>query len=209
MAKITFIPREQNFYELFDEIAAALVEAAERLLDLCSDYRDVPDKARVLREMEKRIDDATDGIRHRLNISFVTPIEREDIHALASAMDDVLDYIEASADRMLLYDVKSPREEAIELAQSIVDATKQLKIAMDALPDFRNNVGILKACVEINRIEDQADKVYRSALSRLFKEDTKPLEIAKWQEIFHRLEMATDRCEDVANVLEGILVKNA
>ena len=209
MKKFRLLPTEENFFELFDDIAQVLVEAALCLHDLITDYRDIEKKTHALRDMEKRVDEATDGIIHRLNISFVTPIDREDIHSLASSMDDVLDYIEASADRMKLYGIDKPREEAAELAALIVEGTKLVRTAVSALADFRDIDSILRPCIEINKVENQADQVQRKALSRLFKEETKPLEVAKWQEIFDRLETATDRCEDVANVLESIVVKNA
>lgn len=209
MKRFRFMPTEENFFELFDDIAQVLVEAAVCLHDLITDYQDVDEKTGALRDMEKRVDDATDGICHRLNVSFVTPIDREDIHGLASSMDDVLDYIEASADRMKLYGVERPREEAAELSAILVEGTKLIRSTVSALPNLRDIDSILDPCVEINVLENQADEVYRRALSRLFKEETRPLEVAKWQEIFDRLEVATDRCEDVANVLESIVVKNA
>jgi len=203
------MPTEEPFFDLFDDIAKVLVDAAVCLQDLITDYQDVDEKCRVLREMEKSIDEATEGIVQRLNISFVTPIDREDIHGLATCMDDVLDYIEASADRMKLYGVETPREEAAELASILVESTKHIREGIHGLSTFRDIETILKPCVEINKLENQADQVQRKALRRLFKEETKPLEIAKWMEIFDRLETATDKCEDVANVLESIVVKNA
>lgn len=209
MKKFRFLPSEENFSELFDEIAQVLVEAAICLHDLTKDYSELDVKTRALREMEKRVDIATDGIIQRLNASFVTPFDREDIHALASSMDDVLDYIEASADRMKLYGVQKPREETIELAALLIEATKFIQDAVKALSHFRDIEAVLKPCVAINNVENQADLVQRKALGRLFKEESSPLEVAKWMEIFDRMESATDRCEDVANVLESIVVKNA
>ncbi|MCX6377811.1 MAG: DUF47 family protein [Armatimonadetes bacterium] len=209
MKRFRFMPTEENFFELFDEIAQVLVDAAVCLQDLITNYEDVEDKARNLREMEKRVDSATDGICERLNISFVTPIDREDIHGLATKMDDVLDYIEASSDRMKLYGVEKPREEAGEIADLLVEGTKLIRQAVHALADFRDIRSVLDPCIEINKIENQADQVQRRALKRLFAEEDRPLEVAKWQEIFDRLETATDRCEDVANILESIVVKNA
>ena len=209
MRRFRFMPTEEDFFELFDEIATVLVDAAVCLRDLINNYEDIEEKTRALREMEKRVDVATDGICERLNISFVTPIDREDIHELATKMDDVLDYIEASADRMKLYGVEKPREEAAELAELIVEGTKLIQQAVHALSHFRDIQAILDPCIEINKIENAADQVQRAAIKRLFREETRPLEVAKWQEIFDRLETATDRCEDVANILESIVVKNA
>ena len=203
------MPTEENFFELFDAMAQVLVEAAAALNDLITDYQEIDAKAQVLREMEKRADAFTTDICQRLNISFVTCIDREDIHALAMSMDDVLDYIEAAADRMKLYGVEEPRPEAAELSALLIEATKFIKTAVGELVNLRHIENVLTPCVEINRIENQADEVQRRALARLFREEKKPLEIAKWQEIFDRLEIATDRCEDVADVLESIVVRNA
>lgn len=209
MKRFRFMPKEEKFFDLFDDIAQVVVGAAECLHDLVTDYRDVEEKTHALRDMERRVDEATDGICSRLNVSFVTPIDREDICLLASSMDDILDYIEAAADRMKLYGVDKPREEAVELAALIVEGTKLVRTGVSALSDLRNTRGVLDPCVEINEVENRGDQVLRKALARLFKEETRPMEVAKWQEIFYRLETATDRCEDVANVLESIVVKNA
>jgi uncharacterized protein len=207
--RFRFLPTEENFFELFDDLAQTLVEASECLYDLTVNYVDVEEKTKALRLMEKRTDEVTDGVCRRIGNSFVTPFDREDILNLISSMDDVLDYIEASADRMKLYSIDKPREEAIELAALIVEGVKQIKIAVSALSNLRRIEHILEPCVKINEIENRADQVLRRALGRLFKEEPKPLEIAKWFEIFDRLEIATDRCEDVADVLESIVVKNA
>lgn len=209
MRRFRFMPSEENFFVCFDQIAQVLVDAAAGLHDLITDYRDVPEKTKALRQMEKRVDCATDDICRKINDSFVTPIDREDIHELASRMDDVLDYIEASADRMQLYGVEEPRPEAAELSALLVESTKLIRQTVGALTNFRDIEKILGPCVKINELENEADVVFRRALVRLFKEETKPLEVAKWQEIFARLELATDRCEDVANILESIVVKNA
>jgi len=207
--KFRFLPSEENFFELFDEIAEILVNAAVCLHDLIVNYHDLDAKAKALRDMEKQVDRITDDICHRIYVSFVTPIDREDIHALSSSMDDVLDYIEASADRMKLYGIDKPRKEAEELAQVLVESTKLIQTGILALNNYRDIETVLKPCIEINKLENQADQIQRRALARLFKEEPNPLEIAKWQEIFDRLETATDRCEDVANVFESIVVKNA
>jgi hypothetical protein len=207
--KFRFLPSEENFFELFDEIAQILVESAICLHELTLDYSKIDEKAQLLREKERQVDRTTDGIIKRLKSSFVTPIDPEDIHALASHMDDVLDYIEASADRMKLYGVEEPREEAALLAGLIVEGTKHIQVAVAALSHFRDIDAVLRPCIEINHVENQADVLEKQALARLFKEESKPLEVAKWMEIFNRLESATDRCEDVANVIESIVVKNA
>lgn len=209
MPRFRFIPAEENFFEVFNEIAQILVDAATALHELMTDYTEVDAKTYALREMEKRSDRSTREICMRLDQSFVTPIDREDIHALALSLDDVLDYIEASADRMKLYGIDKPRAEAIALSALLVEGTQLVKQAVTGLSHFRDIESILKPCVEINDVENRADKVHRRALARLFKEETRPLDIAKWHEIFDRLETATDRCEDVANVLESIVVKNA
>lgn len=209
ISKFRFLPSEENFFELFDEIAEILVNAAVCLHDLIVNYQDIDTKTKALRKMEKQVDKITDDICQRIYISFVTPIDREDIHALAARMDDVLDYIEASADRMKLYSIDKPRKEAEELAQVLVESTKLIQAGIFALNNYRDIEAVLNPCIEINKLENQADQIQRRALARLFKEEADPLEIAKWQEIFSRLETATDRCEDVANIFESIVVKNA
>ena len=209
MQRFRFLPTEEEFFGLFDDIARALIDAAAALHDLITDYTDVDHKTRGLREMEKRVDVATRTICEQLNTSFVTPIDREDIHQLAITMDSVLDYIEASADRMKLYGVEEPRVEAAELSAILIESTRQIRTAVHEVANLREIDSVLKPCVVINELENQADQVLRRALARLFKEETRPLEVAKWQEIFFRLEIATDKCEDVANVLESIVVKNA
>jgi len=207
--KFRFLPTEEDFFELFDEIAQLMVDSAVCLRDLIRDYPESEKERHQLREMEKRVDRINEEINRRLNVSFVTPFDREDIHELAARMDDVLDYIEASADRMKLYGVEQPREEAGELAELLIEATKLIQQAITALRHLRDIQHVLNPVIGINKIENAGDAVQRKALKRLFKEETSPLEIAKWQEIFDRLELATDRCEDVGNVLESIVVKNA
>ncbi|MDI6828699.1 MAG: DUF47 family protein, partial [Armatimonadota bacterium] len=182
MKRFRFMPTEENFFELFEEIAHALVEAAEILYDLITDYNDVEHKTRLLREMEKRVDKATGGICDRLDISFVTPIDREDIHNLAASMDEVLDYIEASADRMKLYGVEDPAKEAPEAAEIsaiLIEATKQIQVGIKALSNLRQIDQVLNPCIRINELENDADKLLRKALHRLFKEKTQPLDIVK------------------------------
>lgn len=209
MKRFRFMPSEENFFELFNDMAQTLVDASECLHDLIVNYEDIIARTKKLREMEKHTDTVVDGVCSRLGTSLVTPIDREDILNLVSSMDDVLDYIEASADRMMLYGIDKPREEAIEFAELIKEGAVLIKTAVSALTNLRRIENILEPCVKINEMENKADQVMKRALRRLFKEETKPLEIAKWQEIFGRLELATDRCEDVANVLESIVVKNA
>lgn len=209
MKAFRFMPVEENFFELFDQIASVLVDAAKALYELVTNYTDIQSKAAALRSMERKSDSATNEIARRLIISFVTPIDREDIYELASKMDDVMDYIEASADRMKLYGIEELRYGVVDISKLLVDATVQIQKSVHELSHFRDIDAILKPCVEINNLENQADIVHREALRRLFKEETDSLEIAKWYEIFDRLETATDKCEDVANILESIVVKNA
>jgi uncharacterized protein Yka (UPF0111/DUF47 family) len=142
-------------------------------------------------------------------VSFVTPIDREDIHALAGGLDDVLDYIEATSDRMVLYRIPSPTPEAIELARILVAASEEVQAGVTAIANFRQTDAILKHCVRINELENDGDVVLARALSKLFEGNPHPLDVLKWKEIYDHVETATDKCEDVANVLESVVVKNA
>jgi predicted phosphate transport protein (TIGR00153 family) len=159
-----------------------------------------------IKEVEHKCDHLTHQIIQRLNSTFVTPIDREDIHALAKSLDDVMDAIDASARFVRLYKIKSLRHGARELARVISLSVEQVRLGLEALEKHK---GVTERAVEINRLENEADRIHEGALRRLFDEETDPVLIIKWKEILDVLEEATDRCEDVANLLEGVVVKNA
>ncbi|HEY3284464.1 MAG TPA: DUF47 family protein [Armatimonadota bacterium] len=204
-----FLPKEENFFELFNQAADIVVRAAEAFLDMVQRYEDTQFKAAEIRRLEHEADAVVHQIARRLNSSFVTPIDREDIHNLALGLDDVLDYIEATSDRLFLYRITQPTQLLIDMAQVLVNSTLELRLAIQALPSVRDPEKILSHCVRLNALENEADGILSKALSCLFDGHTEPLEVMKWKEIYEHLETATDKCEDVANVLETVVVKNA
>jgi predicted phosphate transport protein (TIGR00153 family) len=200
--RLPFIPRQEQFFDLFQESAQNMVRAAHSL-------KDMEGKVAEITELEHKGDTITHEIMSRLHRTFVTPFDREDIVQLAHSMDDVTDFIHAASDAMLLYKIDRPAERAKELADIIVQATEEVERVM---PQLRKRIvlsSVLKRCVEINRLENVADRVYRSAIAELFEDSSDMAHIIKWREIYAHMESATDRCEDVADVLEGVAIKHA
>ena len=206
--KLPFIPREEGFFDLFEASAHNMVKAAHCLKELVDNWQDVEQKVEEISELEHEGDQITHKIAAQLHRTFVTPFDREDIAALAHVMDDVTDFIHAASDAMLLYKVDPPGERIKELAGIIVQGATEIEKAMPQLRHRRDLKHILKRCVELNRVENMADVVYRSALAELFS-DKDMARVIQWREIYAHMESATDRCEDVANVLEGVAIKNA
>lgn len=200
------MPRERSFFSLFTEMTANIEEGAQALADLFHDYRDVPARANQIKELEHKGDQLTHQVITRLNQTFVTPFDREDIHALSTKLDDVLDLVDAVATRLVIYNADKPRAGASELADVLVRAVHEVHMAVGKLE--RPN-GILEHCIEINSLENRGDDAVRRAIAKLFKEEKDPVEIIKWKEILEVLETATDKCEDVANILESVVLKNA
>ena len=199
------IPREEKFYDDFIAMADELNHGAMLLEQMLASERPIWDKADEIKEVEHKCDFLTHEIIQRLNRTFVTPIDREDIHALARSLDDVMDAIDASATLIRLYRLDTVRFGANELARTISACTKEVRFALKALEEKK---GVSRHAIEINRLENEADRTHQQAVSRLFDEERDPLTVIKWKETLDFLEDATDRCEDVANVLEGVMVKN-
>lgn len=207
--RLPFIPREEKFFDLFQASAENMVKAAQSLKDMVDNWEHVEGRVAEITELEHQGDTITHEIMSRSHRTFVTPFDREDIVQLAHVLDDVTDFIHSAADAMLLYKVDRPGERAKELADIIVQATEEVE---KALPQLRKRIvlsSVLKRCVEINRLENLADRVYRSAIAELFDDSTNMPHIIKWREIYAHMESATDRCEDVADVLEGVAIKHA
>jgi predicted phosphate transport protein (TIGR00153 family) len=186
-----------------------MVKAAQTLKELVDTWQDVEQKVNEITELEHEGDTITHKIMAQLHRTFVTPFDREDISQLAHTLDDVTDFIHAASDAMFIYKVDPPSQRVKELADIIVQGATEIERAMPQLRRRSELKHILKRCVELNRLENAADRVYRSALAELFSDSTDITHIIKWREIFAHMESATDRCEDVANVLEGVAVKNA
>ena len=199
------IPREEKFYADFQALADELKRGSGLLEAMVAPDHPLWDKAEEIKEVEHKYDFLTHEIIQRLNRTFVTPLDREDIHALARSLDDVMDAIDASAALIRLYRLDQVRFGLRELAQIISASTHQVRLALDALEQHK---GLITHAVEINRLENEADRLHQQAVSRLFDDERDPLLVMKWKETLDFLEDATDRCEDVANVLEGVMVKH-
>jgi predicted phosphate transport protein (TIGR00153 family) len=200
-----FLPREEKFYSDFQALADELKHGASALEEMLAPEHPLWDKADEIKEIEHKCDFLTHEIIQRLNRTFVTPLDREDIHALARSLDDVMDAIDASATLIRLYRLDSVRFGARELARIITTCTDSVRLGLGALEQHK---GLATHAIEINRLENEADRLHQQAVSRLFEEERDPLLVMKWKEALDFLEDATDRCEDVANVLEGVMVKH-
>lgn len=202
-------PHSADFYDLFERGAAKVMEGASLLQDLVNNFSDVSLKAKRIKDVEHEGDLITHETIERLNKTFVTPLDREDIHRLICALDDILDFIEATSERLSLYGVKSIRPDAALLVDILVRAVKEVQQATGKLRHLKGPDSILKHCLEIDRLENEGDFASRSAIAKLFEPAADPLEVIKWKEIYDCVENAVDRCEDAANVIEGVVLKNA
>jgi len=206
---IRILPRQESFFELFEKQVKTVNQGAQSLAAVMEDLKNVEDAASKIKVTEHDADEILHEIVKKLNKTFVTPIDREDIHALASALDDILDYIEAAADRIVLYEIKEPTEAAIKLTKILAEATELTVEAVGNLRNLRQVEAIREACVAINRLENQGDQANRAALAKLFQMHDRPMEALKWREIYNNIESAIDKCEDVADILEATVLKNA
>jgi predicted phosphate transport protein (TIGR00153 family) len=201
------IPSDQEFFVLFEKASQNIQDGAEILKDLLDYFEDVKGKAREIEEIEHKGDTITHDIVKKLNTTFITPIEREDILALASSLDDIIDLIHAAATRITLYKITEPTPQAKELGFLILKSVRELNRGISHMGKKMD--GVYEHCVEVNSLENEADRVCRDAIAYLFEHEKDPISILKWKEIYETLETATDRCEDAANVLEGVALKNA
>ena len=203
------IPREEGFFDQFEQGTGTLVEAANLLLGLLKDFRDVPAKVAALKDLEHRVDGLVRETAERLNRTFITPFDREDIHALMAQIDDVADFIESAADRILLYRVQASRPEAVALAEIIVQITATTHETVVKLRTLKDGADVLRRCGEIKRLEEAGDRIHREAVAELFENEKDPIALIKWKEVYENLEEAIDRCEDMAEIIEGIALKHA
>ena len=203
-----FIPREEKFFDLFEELADKIDEGGKLFLDMLLNYDSFETRLVKLKEIEHEADDITHRTYEKMHTTFLTPIDREDIYALVNKMDSILDMTEAAAIRMSLYKIKAPKEELFQQARILNEATAKVKMIVCGLRDMKNAKMILNACVEINTLENAGDQILRATMARLFEHETDPFELIKWKEIFERFEEALDICEDVSNIVEGIVLKN-
>jgi predicted phosphate transport protein (TIGR00153 family) len=204
------MPKSDDFFSDFEAQAAAVVEGAVLLKALLDDFTNVPAKCQAIKDVEHRADDITHRAFERLHTQFITPFDRSEIHRILSRIDDVLDLADAAAERLGLYDMDSIIPEARELAAVLVEQTRKMEEAVKGLRNMKKDPQtILAACQEMNKLENQADTITRKTMAKLFKRGNDPLTVMKWKEIIDLLEDATDRAEDVANVIEGIVLEHA
>lgn len=203
-----FFPKEIDFFEIFDKTSLNITKAASHLVDLMENFDNLEARAKEIHEVEQDSDMLTHDIMKKLNKTFITPIDREDLYGLASRMDDVIDLIWAVADRIVVFKVKESMPEAIVMAKDILTTAEVMHKAVKKLK-AKNYAHVQEYCIEINRLENKVDRGFRDALGKLFDDVKDPILIIKWKEIYEHLEDASDRCEDVANVLEAIVLKYA
>ena len=209
MVKFNFMPREQKFFDLFEEAAKNISKAAKVLKEMLDTWQFIDSHVAEITEMEHTGDTITHQVMSLLHRTFVTPFDREDIALLAHTMDDIIDFIHASADSMFIYKITSPTQRAKELADVIVQGAAEMEKAVAGLRKRSEFKNMLERCVEMNRLENVADRIYRAAIGELFDNTSDIAQVIKWREIYEHMESATDRCEDVANVLEGVALKHA
>ncbi len=200
------MPQEKDFFVLFQQQAENIVVGATALTQLLEHYTGVADQVQRIKNIEHSGDEITHNLFRKLNQTFVTPFDREDIHQLGSAMDDILDLIDAAASRFVLYEIKDVRPGTPELSKTLTLAAMELSAAIHELP---TPTQALQRVIEINRLENESDRICRGLIGRLFQEEKDPIQVIKWKEIFEVIEAAVDKCEDVSNVIETIIVKNA
>jgi uncharacterized protein len=204
--RLRLIPREERFFDLFVEDAANVLGGARLLEAMLRSYDDTERRAEEIRGAEHRGDEISHDIGRRLEATFVTPFDREDIHGLISALDDVIDDIEETADTFVLYRIAAPTAVAVELAAIIVRQCEQLHEALSHLRGFQD---LERYWIEVHRLENEGDQIGRAAIAELFDNNEDAIEIIKWRKIYNLLEETIDRCEDVANIIERIVVKHA
>jgi predicted phosphate transport protein (TIGR00153 family) len=206
---VRLLPRDERFFELFTSVATMNVEAARTLREL---FLAPAEKRTYLVETIKRLEHQADQVTHelvtRLDRSFITPLDREDIHLLASRLDDVLDRIDGTARRSAIFRVEKPPEGIMVLADVIARATEQLLVAVKVLENAKPGV-VIKACIEVKKLEEEGDSAYSEWLGRLFDDERDPIALVKWKEIYDTMEKTLDQAEDVANVLESIAIKHS
>jgi predicted phosphate transport protein (TIGR00153 family) len=200
------IPRELAFFEMFRKGAHNMIEGSRLLKEMMEDFRRPTEQAQRIKDIEHIGDGITHDIARKLNQTFITPIDREDIHDLASALDDILDLVEAIADRFVVFKVTQPTETAIKLANILYQAAVAVGAAIDQLG--RPHTDVNEYCVQVNSLENEADRISRDAISALFEQEKDPIQVIKWKEIYENFEDGTDRCEDVSNILERIALKH-
>ncbi|KRT66305.1 MAG: hypothetical protein XU11_C0010G0020 [Candidatus Dadabacteria bacterium CSP1-2] len=206
---VSFFPKEEKFFDYFDDASDKMLRGIRLFKDMMQDLSNAEEKSRQIKDVEHEADHITHETVSKLHKTFVTPIDREYIYALITKMDDVLDLIDANCERIFLYKIKTSTPEAMSMINTLERAIEEVVKGVRGLRNLKNSRSILDICIEINRLENEGDRIYRNALSVLFNSPSDPIEIIKWKDIYETLEEAIDTCEDVANIIEGIVLENA
>ena len=204
-----FLPRETSFFDFFEQHATLTVEGCKEFLSLVTTGANILNKAKRIADIEHETDVITHRCVEALHKTFITPIDRDQIHRLITRMDDIMDFVEAAAERISLYDLTVMTSDVRDLGDVLCRSAVEVESALKGLRNLKNPVALLKTCIDINRLENEADQVMRRAVARLFKEEQDIRLVIKWKEIYESLESATDRCEDVANIIEGVVLEHA
>ncbi len=203
-----FLPKQTDFFTMFQKSAENLQKGASLLVDMMEDFTVAETRAKQIYEAEQEGDMLTHEVMRQLNKTFLTPVDREDIHSLVARLDDVLDLIWATADRVILFKLSSSTAEAVELSKTLLATTEIVSKAVASLKGKKYSY-VQEHCIEINSLENKGDSIFRAALAKLFDEIKDPILVIKWKEVYEHLEEALDNCEDVADILESIVIKHA
>jgi uncharacterized protein len=202
--------KDKEFWDAFSGHAQRISKAANLLVQMCENPDQASKLAQEIADLEHECDKITHDVVHALHQTWITPLDREEIHALISRLDDVIDFIEAASERLHLYEIKDVRSEAVDLAKLLARACEEIEQAMPMLKDMKDARPLLDICMHLNRHEHDADQIFRRGLARLFNDKANdPIDVIKWRDILESIETATDRCEDVANIIEGIVLEHA
>jgi len=203
------LPHDGSFFDSFEALGKNTVEGCRALLALLENAVDLDSQAQRIAHIEEECDNITHQVIAQLHKTFITPLDRNDIYRLTTKMDDIMDYVDAVADRYALYELPTSNRDLSEMCRCLVASAENVLKALQGLRNLKDPQAILDHCIEINRQENVADKILRSALANLFKTERDPVLLMKWKEVFETMEATTDRCEDVANVIEGIVLENS
>ncbi len=203
-----FLPRETSFFDFFEQHAALTIEGTKEFLSMVTTGANIAAKCRRISDIEHETDVITHRCVEALHKTFITPIDRDSIHRLITRMDDVMDYVEAAAERIELYEITSMTSDVRDMSDVLHRSAQQVELAIRGLRQLKNTQHTLKLCIDINRLENEADAILRRSVARLFKEEKDPIMVIKWKEIYENLENASDRCEDVANIIEGVILEH-
>ena len=201
--------KEDEFFQLLIEFSGKIMKSGEAFCDLINDYTNVEEKVAGMKVMETECDMQAHKILAALRASFVTPFDREDIYEITNEMDAIVDSLEEVANRFVVFDVKELKPEAIQMTANIMQAIRELEVLFKHLSEIKKNNIVKEQIIEINRIENEGDILYRSALAKLFREEKDPIELIKWKHLYEQLEHSVDSCEHVANIIEGVVTKYA